>query len=187
MKSGNVTTGRLLGAQLREMVFTAKRPAELIYSFVRSGASIEMAVNGLVTPVLFKYTVPAGFQARISRLVVHLTDAGSNPGDFGGINGGVANGVLFQVFDSDDVLMLDFLDGTAIQVNGDYAHMSGVDIDVKVGVGLDSTTARATMTKTGASLLLVPGEYIGLTVRDDLTSISGIYRVMVHGTLDPLV
>lgn len=184
---GNVTSGRLLGAQLRETVQVAKRMHEFIYDFVLAGASIEMAVNGSITPVLFKYTVPAGFQARVTRMVIHLTDAGSNPGDFGGINGGIANGVLIQAFHADDVLGLDFLNGTSIQVNGDYAHISGVDIDVKTGVGLDSTVARATITKTGSSLLMDPGEYIGLTVQDDLTSISGIYRVMVHGNLDPLV
>ena len=184
---GNVATGRLLGAHLVETVQVAKRPQDMIYKFVRSGASIDMDVNGSITPVLFKWTVPAGVQARVTRLIIHLSDAGSQPGDFGGINGGVANGVLFHVFDENDVLTLDLLDGTSIKINGDYAHIAGVDIDVKTGTGLDSTVARATMAKTGASLLLLPGQYIGLTVQDDLTSISGGYHIKVHGNFDALV
>ena len=183
---GRVDTALLLGAPLRETVMLVKRPEDFVYEFGKSGASNQMAVDGSITPVVFKYTAPAGVLTVLARMIIHIQGAGGNPGDYAGIAGGLTNGLLFQAYDTDGTSLVDFTGGESIKKNSDYAHMAGVDVRVATGGGTHEIIVRATIVKAGAALALTPGQYIAATVQDDLRAIID-HNVIFHGLEHPLV
>ena len=161
-------------------------PPELyLYTFLRNGTgstSTDMHINGSVTPVNFKYTMPEGKAGIIARVNVHIQDGSVDPSDFGGINGGITNGVSLKVFDPDDTEIIDFMDGHPVVINSEWTHQAGVDMFIHTGAGDDSLSVRWTLSKVGASLYLTAGQYIQLTVSDDLSSISE-FHIFVQGIM----
>jgi len=91
-------------------------------SYLREpGGDRSMAVNGSVTPVLFSYMPPTGFDFLGVRLSGHLIDNQAlNADDFGGINGPLTNGVRIYATGPDGAETNDLLDNTALQRNGDF-------------------------------------------------------------------
>lgn len=57
----------------------------------------DMNVNGSVTPVTFFAGPPAGYKWRCHKIDVTISDSSFDPLDFGGITGGIPNGLLLQL------------------------------------------------------------------------------------------
>lgn len=165
------------------------RPDEYIFSLLDSGSGVDMNVDG-GTPVHFKYTVPTNHTAYIERINFTLLDITMQNDLFGGL-AALTNGVLVRAYDADDTLLLDFLDGEPIKQNSDFCLLAGTDAPVSAGAGADFLPIRWTVAKAAeqndgrlAALKLTEGQYIRVTVQDNLTGLDR-FRGMVQGFLVP--
>jgi hypothetical protein len=154
-------------------------PGSFIYRLldtVGDGTGTKNAnVNGSVTPVTFKLITEEGpHRNELYRMVVHIVDAGPlNADDYGGIAGGLVNGLDIGIYNADDSLLLDLLDGLPVKTNSDWGRLC---YDVKTldfGTGTDDAVAvRWTFSKDmGGPIILEEGQYIGVTVNDNLTGL----------------
>lgn len=184
MTEAIVFDGKILRTPVIQQVELGQRPTAFVFKYIREGANLEMNVNGSITPVEYKYTVPAGKFFYWTRTVFHVKDSGSKPNDFGGIGGGLTNGLLMSVRDSGDAELVDLLDTLPIKTNSDHAHLASVDVDIKDAQGGadDSFVVRWTLEKAGAAMVLQPAEYFMVTVRDDLQALTS-FLISVHGLL----
>ena len=166
----------------QEVTYLGLAPEFNIYKKLRNAGSEDMNVNGSVTAVDFKYTCPVGKVVLVSRLHFHILDSNVDPNDFGGIAGGIATGLILGAFDSDDSQILDFLDGDTIKKNTHFDHIAGTDANVKTGTGLDALAVRFSVHKSGASMRLTAGQYIQMTVQDDLTTLNE-FTTLIQGLI----
>lgn len=159
-------------------------PEELIYAFLREpGDSIEMDVDG-GTPVVFTYEAPAGKKAIIQRVIFNILDAAIQPTKFGGL-AALGTGCLVEVHDTDDSVLLDFLDGTTIKQNSDFAILASIDAPIVGAGGSNQLPIRWTIGKSGKALKLLAGQKLAFTVQDNLVAMSS-FRTVVQGYLLPL-
>lgn len=157
------------------------KPTEVVFNLVRNGASADMNVDGSVTPVHFDYV--AVNDRYVDRCNFVIIDGGITPIKFGGISGGLTNGVLVRVVDSDDATVLDFLEGETIKKNADWDFLAGTDNIIENAAGDDHMCIRWTLSKgmRGKPMYLPIGWKLRFTVQDDLTPITQ-FRIMVQGT-----
>jgi len=136
-----------------------------------SGSSA-LKVDGSSTPVLFKMLGAAGVRTNIVRAIFYIRDGrtGFNASTFGAV-AGLTNGLLFGVYDSDDALITDLLDNHPIKSNIEFSQFMYDTNIVAIGTGDSALEARWTFSKSGKPLTLMEGQYLGLTVRDDLTGL----------------
>ncbi len=140
-----------------------------LVQFLKSSGSPDMNINGSSTPVVFRYTVPAGWSALIHRLnFVMIDNAAMNGHEFGGIGGGLTNGLLIRLENPDNSERRDLLDGVTIKRNGDFATFAGVDVvhaGGNRGLGIRWTWSKAT---GGVPILLRSGQSVAIEVQDDI-------------------
>ena len=153
---------------------------DLLYKYLKDGATIDMSVDGSSTPVKYKYTVPTDSRALITRVMIVILDKGPIPTKFGGV-ATLTNGLDIQIFDSDGTTVLvDFLDGAPITQNAEFGCLAGVDIQIDAGAASDSLIVRWTLRDAGASAVLTEGQIFQMTVNDDLTGLDSMV-VLVQG------
>ncbi len=146
-----------------------------------SSNSFEMAVDGSITPVVFEWENEEPVKnAVISRLLIDILDAGPTTTKFGGITGGLANGMLMDCRDPSDVIVLDLLDGDPIKQNHQFGRFAGPDWVLTITAGADAVNVRWSLSKSGKELLLPPGFKLRVTARDDLTTLDSM-SVAVQG------
>ncbi len=150
----------------------------LIYSLLKDNSTTEMAVDG-TTPVKYKYTATAPLV--LTRAIFDMVDANIRPNKLGGINA-VTNGLKVELYDADDTLLIDFLDGTTIKQNSDFSHLASIDVLILDAAGLDHLPIRWTIAKTGRGLRMKTGQYLQVTVRDNLAAIDS-FTTVVQGYL----
>lgn len=165
-------------------------PSRQIYSFLANGATVNMNVNGAVTPVVFKIQPPAGQVYQLERCILHILDdvAGVKPEDFGGIDGGLTNGCGLHVSTSDDPAtdeVLDFFDGLMFKANQDWGRICYDISEFSGGTGANANTAfqgRFTLSKSGQPLFLDGdnSEQLHLEVNDNLTTLVE-FTIQVQG------
>lgn len=124
------------------------------------------------------YTVGEGRILRLARVIVHLSDSSVDISDFGGIAGGLTNGCLLAIHDSNNDVLLDPLDGSVIKTNGDWAHLAATDVRVDNGQGDDQLTVRWTIHKAGEIMSLLEGQHLSFTTQDNLTALSSMHIVL---------
>lgn len=176
----------------RETSSISKRPENFVYALLRladgpaaaGGLVYDMNTNSTPTGTSkFEYTVPSGRTFDFSRVNLVISDVGIRPGDFGGINGGLATGSSLQVIGLDDSTLIDFTEGVNIQTNDDLGAMAGSDIPIAALAGDDLLPVRFSIFKAGNQMKLLGGEKIRWTNRDNLSSITK-FRGMIQGTLN---
>jgi hypothetical protein len=147
-----------------------------------------MAVNGAMSAA--EFNLAPSRRLCLSRVNLMILDGGIQPERFGGLLGGLANGLLIEVYDEDDVLRLDLLDGLTIKRNAHFTWLSGTDAPVIAGVGDDKLPVRWSLHKafvggfqegadpsssTRDGLLLPAGWNLRFTVQDDLSALTEFY------------
>ena len=140
----------------------------------------DMAVDGSVTPVKYRYTAPAD-GAYLERALIFVVDTGAFDATAFGNGITMTNGLTLALVDGSDNVKTDLLDGETIKTNGD---LSGVCFDVNhltMGTGPETLASRWTFSKSGAPLALLPGDSLLLTVSDDLAGLD-FFSVQVQGT-----
>jgi hypothetical protein len=154
-------------------------PSQFVFSNLYNGGP-EMNVNGSITPSSHRYTVPAGKRTYVYRINLIILDASITASKFGGL-GALSIGITIKAKDSDDVLLLDFLDGQTIKNNAEFCLLAGTDM--KIGPGTDSISIRWTIDKAGGSLILESGEYLEILVQDDLIGLTS-FQAMLQGIIE---
>lgn len=147
-----------------------------VYAHLRSAAdSANIKINGAVTPVAFEFAPDAGDTVLVRRIIIKLQDGGAFDAEKFGNAIVLANGMLLQVVNADDEVLLDLLDGMVLQTNGDIAREC-FDVNVHSwGTGDEILVARWTFSKdVGDNGVLLSGDLghkLRLTVRDDQTGL----------------
>ena len=105
--------------------------------------------------------------------MVHVVDAGSfDSGNYGnGIT--LTNGLLFDIVDDEDTVLLDLLDGLPIMVNPDWARHCYDTAVSSYGQGNETLNARWTFAAIGTAIRLTgdEGHCLRVTIQDDLTDL----------------
>jgi len=147
----------------------------VLYRYMRNpdNDAFDMAVNGSVTPVNYRFTCPPNRNTYLSRILINLctltTPIGS---DFGDIANGLTNGMAWKLHDANGSVMVDLTDGNAIKQNRIFGVLAGPDWSLATAQGGDgAVTVRWTFSKAGRAIKLTPGQYIQTVVQDDLTSL----------------
>lgn len=164
-------------------------PQARIDEFLTNASSNNMVVNALATDTMFRYTCPVGKIAVITRLVfsILVIGGGVKPTTFGSGTALVSpNGCLLKSYNEDDVITHDFLGGEQILNNSNFSWIAASDVKIEVAAGVASLPVRATLAKSGGKVVLLPGHYIGFTLRDDVAVDFDTFTCMVHGHLHNL-
>jgi hypothetical protein len=167
----------------------ATEPNKFIYKFLTdTGGSSDLSVNATSTAQqVFFWQNDTTTIALISRLNIQMQASGILPTDFGGISGGLANGLLISARDTNGASLMDFLDGSTIKNNAEFILLAGTDVDRETaGPGDDFLGVRWTIDKAGAKMEVKQGQSIRFTVQDDLSTITD-FRVKAQGVYLPSV
>lgn len=164
-------------------------PEDFVYFHLTTIAgAIDMNVDGSVAAVNYDYVVPAGTQYKtflFSRINFEIVDTAMQWDRFGGIIGGLTNGLLLQVLDNVNVIRQDY-DTTRrpIMTNADFSPLAGIDNPLTAAAGPDAMPIRFSIFKAGRRMTLFPNWRIRVIVQDDLSAIT-IFRSMIQGILRP--
>ncbi len=158
---------------------------DLKFAFLRdNGSSNQMAVDGSITTIRFKYQVPTAKKFFVHRQTFMIIDnAVVNAGDFGAIGGGLSTGINLMVKDNvGGNELFDPLDGEAIKRNADFGIIAGVKVqhlpgNRGFGVQWDWIDSLG-----GRGVLLPEDTVMTVAIRDDLTSLVS-FTSTVHGVL----
>jgi hypothetical protein len=180
--------GQRVGNQVNTS--TPKDPADFVYEYlIRAsgpqsplGTDYDMDTASNAVATVFEYQVPGGKRFKFNRINFVLVDDSISPGDFGGIGGGLTNGCLLQIVDSDGSTVLCHFgtDTVVIKTNADFAPLAGTDVPISALAGDDLLPVRFSVFKAGSPMLLTSGQRMRWTNRDDLSAITK-FRAMVQG------
>ena len=158
-------------------------PADFVYAFLTgTGGATSLVTNAAGSVSSYSYVVPAGRTFDLERINFSLIDAGSEPGQFGGV-ASLTTGCGFAIVGSNGTTVKQNFANHKIQHNQDWVYFAGVDMLIQSGTPNDAVSVRWTLAKAGAAVRMVAGESIVFTVADDLTGlIEG--GIMVQGVLN---
>lgn len=154
------------------------------------GAAIgeqNMIVDGSVTPVEFEYAVEPGLSFYCTSIKGYIVDnVAIDAGEFGGIAGGLTNGIKMELIDPQGLPFNILGPGRTIKVNGDFALYAGVKCQHvgggNKGLGFDWDFREST---GGIPCRFRGGSIFRITIQDDLTALKRFF-ISTHGTLvDP--
>lgn len=171
----------------------AKDPGDFAYKYLRrvsgpaAATDIDMITNSsLGDPSVFEYEVPVAQQLELRRVNFEFIDGGMQNQRFAGLASALTNGCLFEIIDNDgNTQLLDFLDGPPITMNADFQPIAGVDSPLEATAGDDALPIRFTIGRAGATMLLVTGQRIRFTVRDNLSTVTR-FRAMAQGIFEAI-
>ncbi len=146
--------------------------------WLRNGSTIDAAVNGSGTPVDYSYTVPAGEQMDIERMLVFIQDGGRFDAAKYGNNITMSTGI--EVVANG----MDLLDSVDIVHNADWAAMCFDFAHFTMGTGDEAASVRWTFGKAGAPLRLTAGQSLTITINDNLAPLTE-HRFNIQGTVVP--
>jgi hypothetical protein len=145
------------------------------------GATADMSVNGSITAVSYKYTVPAGKTFLLHRMNLVIIDGGAEAAGFGGL-AALTNGVLLRVLDKDGAVKKVLNDGLPLKRHSHFGLLAGIDVSIDAqGSGDDTVLIRFTLEKAVAPLRLTKGESIEVLIQDDLLAITEFYCMAQGG------
>ncbi len=154
-----------------------------MFDFLRNDGSIEMNVDGSVTPVKFMNQVPDNKEVSLRHVNVLLMDAEVDMGTFGAL-AVLTKGVTVFLSDENHVVLKDLCAGAPIIRNADWALLAGTDVQTRVGAGSDDALIiRWDFDEAcGSPVYMKSGHHIEININDDLSGIS-IFRALVQGLL----
>ena len=151
-----------------------------------NGDSLEMGINGSVTPVNFDYVVPTTGYSHLRAVRLNMMvhdDVKLIPNGFFSLVE-LTNGMLIQILE---------IDGTTIRENFstdvhpltnhvDIGLLAGVDVDTDSSQNLMGATIRWTIDKVGTDVPLHPGETLRVVIQDDLSTLQAFHS-QIQGVL----
>ena len=143
-----------------------------------SAGTTSMHTDGSVSNITFSITG----QVVVAKIDIVILNQNINPGGFGGIIGGLSNGVLFNITDSLGTIITEA--PIPIRKNEDWLFYTGVgQIDTKLtAVGSDNFfIAEIDFIKKSTDVLFLEEDFsINLVIQDDLTPFSSM-RAFAQG------
>jgi hypothetical protein len=152
-------------------------PGPFFNEFLENGGSSDLNVDGSSTPVDFTLSPPSGKIYHIHKVLIGIEDTSINHDKFGGITGGLTNGILFKVKENGterDLIPV------ALKKNAGF-YVVAFDVTISSST-TDILVARWDFSDSGTTLKLQDStsDYLKLTVQDDLTTITQ-FKVLVQG------
>lgn len=131
--------------------------------------SVDMAVDGSVTPVEFKVICPPDKLLIGNMFAVLIEDTGVTAENYGGIVGGLTNGVTGYILKADSTLIPWFAQ-LPVRQNSDWTAYCD---STRSGYGAGSDALRFVydFQREGPGLALYPGDEGGLIINDDCTTL----------------
>lgn len=170
----------------RQLQIDLGHPKSRLLDTVGDGTgAIDLRVDGSVTPVDFKLTVPAGSTFYMFSITAYVE---GSPVSSSGWAGGAALAIGLD-FGIDDAGFESVIPQKSIKTAGDFAIV-GADTTVLLGAAGDSVTASLDLVvKYGAARKLLSGTSYVCRVRDNLTALGdGTYiRVGYVEVKDPII
>ena len=163
-------------------------PEERIDEYLRDdGGSIHAIGNYLAVPEHFTWVPETHRIAHITRMLILIEDD-SNLGatSYGGIVGGLLNGIGVHVHDSNngDAIIADLDGAESIYTNTDWAGLCHDLTPYVFGGGQNNqvATIRWTFEKAGGPLMLdgSKGHYLAIDLNDDFSSLVD-HRFLIQG------
>jgi hypothetical protein len=187
----DLIASEIAGENLNVNTLSSTTPANFVYAYAHmlrisgpqsaSTTDYDMDTDSDATPSVFEYSVPAGRTFRLVRANWFLTDGSIGPNAFGGIGGGLTNGCLFQIVDSNGTdVLLDFNDGVPVKTNDQFTKLAGTDTVATFAAGDDWLPIRFTIVKAGKQMELTAGQRVRWTNRDDLSPLTR-FQMMLQG------
>ena len=152
------------------MSFSTAHKKQFMLPLSDSSGSIEMNVDGSVTPVEFKLQPPADENYLVHRAILYIEDSGSFDSGFWGNGITMANGIDFcLVIDGKESTCTPFpwkMIGDVAAVAYDFDHK-------KIGAGNEWAASRLSFDKFGDGVPLSGqrGDYLLMRINDDLTGL----------------
>jgi hypothetical protein len=137
--------------------------------------SIDMAVDGSITPVFYKYTVPAGYIAHMQRIIISVVSSSKSTSGGFGDQPALTNGLTFYVLDELGDILVDRATQLPIKKTTDLQAYCHDLILSAFGIGEEQITSRYTFARDGSDIRLDEGQSYAWRVNDDLTSIANMY------------
>ncbi len=151
-----------------------------IMQFFKISGSLDLAVDGSVTPQVAVCQPAAGVLWYINLLSIVILKATSRPDYYGGIDLSAGTGCLVQlkgkiVAGGPDVVMFDLTADKAIKSLADYTAAGGEEAQIiSTGVTPDLTTVRYPFTTRNRKAVELDGDLdqrLEFTIQDDLTGL----------------
>jgi hypothetical protein len=150
-------------------------PAEAILELLASSdPSTDANVDGSGGAVAFNYQVAAGKALVLDEIALMIRDTGTfNGASFGAIAGPLTNGIKLEVRDTDgNTVLKSFIPAGVAKRHADLAAIPGAAL----------LMVRIPALFEGWPLLVAAGQYVRLTVQDNLTTLEG-FQAAVRGRL----
>lgn len=140
------------------------------------------ASNYSVGETLFYAECPVGFEFVVTHIhAVLIASQNMLVTDFGNIAGGLINGITWET--RINGVIEERLGGFRIKTNGDYLAFTDIELTNFSGTAQALKAEFTFPEKYTESVRLQPGDYIGVRLRDDLSSLVKKY-VSVWGRLE---
>lgn len=150
------------------------------FSLNGAGSDYDLNVDGSGTDKKFRVVAPTRETVHISRIILYLIDKSMRYTDFAGLGAALTNGIEVKAYDKDDNLLIDFLDGTTIKTNADFALLAATDVIITPQPGDDFTSIRWSLFKAGAHPYLEEGQYLEINIQDNLTLVT-TFKAIAQG------
>jgi len=152
-----------------------REPHHQIMSLNGDGSG-QQNINGdySVTPATFFITPPAGKDFVITHIHFIIASAAAmNVADYGGIAGGITNGMIWQTVI--DGVTMDRFSGLRLKQNGDYEIISEVTLSTYAGLGQVLKCEFSFPDNYTESFRLTPGNSFQIIAQDNLTALTKHY------------
>lgn len=156
-------------------------PADAVLELLAAtGPVTDARVDGSGTPVAFNYLVAAGKALVLDELVLMIRDTGAFTGITFGVIAALTNGIKLEVRDTDgNTVLKSLIPGGVAKKHADLAAIPGA---VLSQVFADTLQVRIPARVEGWPLLVTAGQYVRLTVADNLTALDE-FRASIRGRL----
>lgn len=129
-------------------------------------------VDGSIAPVTLRIQPRRGERKlEIHRMLIMISDVGSFDSGLYGNNITLTNGIDVGLYDENDRLILDFMDGDNIITNADWGRLCYDTNHSSYGLGDEFLALRWTFTKAGGPLNIHKNQYLGVTLADNFTGL----------------
>jgi hypothetical protein len=154
---------------------------EAILEYLGGVGAPDANVDGSGAPITKSYVVAADKALVLDEITLMIRDTGTfNGSTFGAIAGPLANGIKLEVLDTDgNTSLKSFIPNASAKKNADLAAIPGAEL---VQIFADTLQVRIPTRFEGWPLLVAAGQYVRLTVRDNLTGLDG-FQASIRGRL----
>ncbi len=161
---------------------------KFLFKRLENNGNHDMNIDGSSTNVEFTYTSPVNKDTFITQITFIIRYNDINIPDnvlrsqlsFAGMDNGLTNGILINVLDANNNVMLNLSSVMPIKRNLDFALLSSSNINIDLNN--DVILINWKLTDAGSKLLLEENQTLKVTIQDNLSSLL-FFNTMIQGTI----